>query len=54
MEWAILFIILNSVNCVMLGCLGYGVSELPFWISDVCVCGAYLCGCFYQRSRMWR
>lgn len=54
MGWAILFIILNCANGAMLGCLGYGVGELPFWISEACVCGAYLCGSLHQMSRMWR
>ena len=54
MGWAILFIMFNCINGAKLGSLGYSIDDSVFWISNLCVCAAYMCGRFQQMLKMWR
>ena len=46
MAFTFIFIVLNIINSVLLTTIGYGVSTWQYWMSSVCVCGAYLVGCW--------
>ena len=44
MIFALIFVILNVVNASLLSSLGYDATTWEYWLSMVCVCGAYLAG----------
>jgi hypothetical protein len=51
MGWLVAFILFNVINGAMLSVHGFGVSTPEYWIGTVCVCGSYIAGRAYERSR---
>ena len=47
----LIFIILNAIHGGILTSASVTIDSWQYWLTTLCVCGAYICGCIETKKR---